>query len=116
MSTSPKLVVHNAAQVVTPAPSSGKARRGGDMGRLLVLANVTVAIRDGIIDWLGPASEWPGDPEAEIIDAAAKTVLPGFIDSHTHLVFSGSREDEFEQRIAGRTYAEIAAAGGGINA
>jgi imidazolonepropionase len=51
-----------------------------------------------------------------MIDATGKTVLPGLVDSHTHLVWAGSREAEFEQRLQGRTYQEIAAAGGGINA
>jgi imidazolonepropionase len=55
-------------------------------------------------------------PGAEILDAADKVVLPGLIDSHTHLIFAGSREDEFEQRIRGESYQDIAAKGGGINA
>jgi len=55
-------------------------------------------------------------PGAEIIDASGKIVLPGLIDSHTHLVFAGTRVDEFEQRLRGMTYQEIAAQGGGIQA
>jgi imidazolonepropionase len=54
--------------------------------------------------------------EVEVLDAIGKVVLPGFIDSHTHLIFAGSREDEFEQRLQGQTYQEIAGRGGGINA
>src|SRR5262249_20258185 len=69
------------------------------------------------ITWLGPSDHVPPlPPDTEVIDAAGKVVLPGFIDSHTHLIFPGSREDEFEQRLQGRTYQEIAARGGGINA
>jgi imidazolonepropionase len=71
----------------------------------------------GQIDWVGPTAELPPvPPDAEVIDASGKTVLPGWIDSHTHLLFAGSREDEFEQRLLGQTYQEIAARGGGINA
>jgi imidazolonepropionase len=55
-------------------------------------------------------------PENQVINAAGKVVTPGLVDSHTHLLFAGSREDEFEQRLQGRTYQEIAAQGGGINA
>jgi len=53
-------------------------------------------------------------PGTEVVDAGGRIVLPGFVDAHTHPVFAGNRADEFEQRAAGATYAEIAAAGGGI--
>jgi imidazolonepropionase len=66
---------------------------------------------------VGPEAELAGAVDAtgaERIDAGGGTVTPGFVDSHTHLIFGGSRHDEFEARLAGRTYLEIAAAGGGI--
>lgn len=86
-------------------------------GQLVVVKNGSILIRDGHISWLGTTTDLPPlPPDAEVIDATGKVVLPGFIDSHTHLVFAGSREDEFEQRLQGRTYQEIAARGGGINA
>src|SRR5207249_9972729 len=67
--------------------------------------------------WVGPTAQLPTVPlHVRLINASGKTVLPGFIDSHTHLLFAGSREDEFEQRLQGLSYQEIAARGGGINA
>src|SRR5262249_13070664 len=76
-----------------------------------------VVAEAGRIVWVGAASQLPPyDGPAEVIDATGKTVLPGFVDSHTHLIWAGSREQEFEQRLQGRSYQEIAASGGGINA
>jgi imidazolonepropionase len=76
-----------------------------------------VIIQNEKIQWVGQSSDLPPvPPNAEVLDATGKVVLPGFVDSHTHLVFAGSRQNEFEQRLQGRTYQEIAASGGGINA
>jgi len=109
-------VISNAAQLIYVGP--GKfSRRGSEMGRLDVIQDGAIVVSDGVIHWVGRTSDLPPiPPDTEIIDARGKVVLPGFIDSHTHLVFAGSREDEFEQRLKGRTYEEIAAGGGGINA
>src|SRR5947209_7796382 len=105
------LIVRNAAQLVCGA------RRGADMRNLSIIPNGAVVVHDGRIAWVGPAANLPPVPAgADIIDATGKVVVPGFVDSHTHLIFAGSREDEFEQRLAGKTYPEIAAQGGGINA
>jgi imidazolonepropionase len=96
------LVIRNISQVVLP---SG------------VLAEGALEVDGDHIRWLGPTRELPAlRPDAEVIDATGKVVLAGLIDSHTHLMFAGSREDEFEQRLQGKTYQEIAAQGGGINA
>ena len=114
--TSSILVIKNAAQLVTSS-SDGRPRRGKDMSELTLLADAALVIKDGTISWVGPTAQLPAIPDsAQVIDATAKTVLPGLVDSHTHLVWAGSREAEFEQRLQGRTYQEIAAAGGGINA
>jgi imidazolonepropionase len=111
------LAVRNAAQLVCVSGGDQLARRGRLMQDLKIITNGALLARDGRIDWVGPTAELPPLPaDAEVIDAAGKTVLPGFIDSHTHLVFAGSREDEFEQRLRGLSYHEIAAQGGGINA
>ena len=61
-----------------------------------------------------PATLPPVAAGAELVDCTGRVVLPAFVDSHTHLLFAGSREDEWEQRLQGRTYQQIAAAGGGI--
>src|SRR5258708_21831779 len=84
---------------------------------ICVVTNGSLVVKDDRIDWIGPAADLPVLPsDAESIDDTGKVVLPGFVDSHTHLIFAGSRESEFEQRLQGRTYQEIAAQGGGINA
>jgi imidazolonepropionase len=110
------LIVKNAAQLVTgTAPSEG-LQRGEGMAELTVLADATLVAQDGIIRWVGPSPHTPDIAAAEVIDAAGKTIIPGLVDSHTHLIWAGSREQEFAQRLEGRTYQEIAAGGGGINA
>ena len=93
--------------VPSPAPPSRSSH----------IADGALVCRDGRIDWVGPTADLPPlPPDAEVIDATGQVVLPGFVDSHTHLLFAGSREDEFEQRLQGLSYQEIAARGGGINA
>jgi len=72
-----------------------------------------VAVRDGRIAWIGRRADLPG-PAAVTTDCEGAWLLPGLIDCHTHLVFGGDRAAEFEQRLAGATYEEIARAGGGI--
>lgn len=82
-----------------------------------VVRDGLVAVRDGRIAWIGPEVDAPADllaaPE-NTFDAGGGWVTPGLIDAHTHLVFGGHRADEFEQRLSGVSYEEIARAGGGI--
>jgi len=112
------LVVKNAGQLVTVAGHSKKAKRGGDLGELAIISGGAVAVRDGLITAVGKTGavmeqvELTGD--GQIIDAGGKVVLPGLVDPHTHLVFAGSREDEFEMKIKGAAYLDILARGGGI--
>jgi imidazolonepropionase len=73
-----------------------------------------LAIEDGRIAWLGAASELPHRDAGEVIDGAGGWLTPGLIDCHTHLVFAGDRSGEFEQRLTGVSYEEIARSGGGI--
>jgi imidazolonepropionase len=70
---------------------------------------------DGMIRWVGPEKELPAQyRRAERLDAGGRLVIPGLVDCHTHLAFAGWRAEEFEQRIRGRSYLDIARAGGGI--
>lgn len=89
----------------------------GNMKELPSLKDAFLAIEDGVIVDFGLMSDWPGVidwRDLEVIDASDQNVLPAWCDSHTHLVFAGTREDEFVDRINGLSYEEIAAKGGGI--
>ncbi len=110
------LVIENAAQIVTSRPSRAGPVRGSDMARLHIIEKASLLIQEGKIAWMGASADAAHFEAAEYLDARGKIVVPGLIDSHTHLIWSGSREQEFEQRLQGRSYQEIAAAGGGINA
>lgn len=79
-----------------------------------VIEPAAIAARDGRIAWVGPAAEMPALQPAETVDVAGRWITPGLVDCHTHLVYAGSRAHEFELRLAGATYEEIARAGGGI--
>jgi imidazolonepropionase len=111
------LVVRNARQMICVA-GNGERRKSGDaMGSPTILQNASLIADGDRIGWLGPTAELPPLPnDANVLDATGKIVLPGYIDSHTHLIFAGTREGEFEQRLQGATYQEISAKGGGINA
>jgi imidazolonepropionase len=109
-------IVTNALEVITcagPAP-----RRGIAQADACSIANAAVASLDGLIVFAGPADvcarEVEPAPGCRVVDAAGCTVVPGFVDAHTHLVYAGDRRDELRQRLAGATYASIAARGGGI--
>jgi imidazolonepropionase len=111
------LVIRNAAQLVCVSDRRELVKRGGDMCDVAIIENGAVVLRDGHIEWVGPTVKLPAQAtEAHVLDAAGKIVLPGLVDSHTHLIFAGTRDLEFAQRLQGSTYQEIAAAGGGINA
>ena len=76
-----------------------------------------LAIKDGRIAWIGPMTELPGEPDRsaqEVHNLGGRWLTPGLIDCHTHLVYGGDRAHEFELRLAGASYEEIARAGGGI--
>jgi imidazolonepropionase len=110
--TSVDLIIKNAGELLTLSTSS-KEESG-----LGIIRNGAVAVKNGKIIWVGKTDELSKSvamkPGGQEIDVQGKVVMPGLIDSHTHLVFAGSRENEFEQRIQGLSYLEIAETGGGI--
>jgi imidazolonepropionase len=106
------LIIHSASQLLT---LKGAPQRGKDLGRLGLIPDGAVAISDGLVLEAGPSKDIRGRYVAgNEVDASGKVVLPGFVDAHTHLVWAGDRAAEFEQRLAGASYMEILAAGGGI--
>ena len=110
------LIIKNIAQLVTCSGFS--AKKGRDMSELSIIENATVVITDGIITFVGKEGDTlPIDNPAEykIFDAKGKAVLPGFIDSHTHFIFGGYREEEFSWRMRGDSYMSIMERGGGIH-
>src|SRR5205085_8742418 len=78
-----------------------------------VIRDGALAATAGRISWVGARRDWTGDARLEH-DARGAWILPGFVDCHTHLVYAGSRAHEFELRLKGASYEDIAKAGGGI--
>jgi imidazolonepropionase len=110
-----ELAVVNCGQLVTLAGAPGPRARAS-LSELGIIVGGAMLVRDGrIVRVDGDAGIKPLiSPDTQVVDAEGRVVTPGFVDAHTHLVFGGNRADEFEQRIAGTTYQEIAASGGGI--
>jgi len=79
-----------------------------------VIRDGTIAVADGVIAWIGPEAERPAGRAGETRSLEGRWATPALIDCHTHLVFAGDRAEEFEQRLKGASYEEIANAGGGI--
>jgi len=108
------LALLHASQLVTLAGPK-RARVGKELSELGIIRDGGILIRDDKIDIVGPSDEIERkSKDAEIVDLGGRVVLPGFVDAHTHLVFGGSRLDDFERRARGETYEQIAKAGGGI--
>lgn len=110
------IIIKNAAQLVTCSGFS--AKKGKEMSDLSVIENGTVIITGGIITYVGKDANCPplfDFPDHEVVDATGKAVLPGFVDSHTHFIFGGYREEEFSWRMRGDSYMSIMERGGGIH-
>lgn len=109
------MVITHIKQLVNTR-SPGHLLRGKELAELPCLENAWLVVEDGIISAIGRMND-PGNPVSKIsdrIDASGQYILPAWCDSHTHLVFADTREEEFIDKIKGLSYAEIAARGGGI--
>jgi imidazolonepropionase len=101
-------VLRNIGQLAT-------CRADGAQGDIHPISRAAMAWEDGRILWVGPEADLPARfAVGESLDAAGRLVVPGLVDCHTHLAFAGWRADEFERRIRGETYLQIANSGGGI--
>lgn len=110
------LLVTGIADLCRMGPGTG-ALAGPDQSNVDSVPDAALAVRDGVVVASGPrdaVTKLVGAARTTI-DAEGATVLPGWVDAHTHLLFAATREDEFVMRLEGRTYQEIAAAGGGIH-
>jgi len=107
-------IIINANQLITVS-GGNRPRVGKEMSNLGIITDGALAIKDGLIVAVDTTDNILDYYKAgEIIDANDKVVMPGFVDPHTHPIFVHTRENEFEMRIAGKTYVEISQAGGGI--
>jgi imidazolonepropionase len=106
------LLIHSAAQLLTLA---GGPQRGGQLGRLGLVPDGAVAITNGRVVAAGKTVDLRlRYKPKQTLHAGGRVVMPGFVDPHTHVVWAGDRANEFELRLAGKSYMEIMAAGGGI--
>ena len=109
------LMIQDLNEIATMAGDPDGPLRGGDLGDILTFERASVAIGRGRVLAVGRTEDLHGRYiPTEVLDGSGKVATPGLVDPHTHLVYAGSREDEFEQRCLGATYLEIAAKGGGI--
>ena len=110
-----KMLIKNASELVTC--SGFKPKRGNEMGDLHIIKDGAVVVEDGVIKAVGTTKEILSkykEADFDVIDAEGKTVLPGFVDSHTHFIFGGYRAEEFSWRLRGDKYMDIMKRGGGI--
>jgi imidazolonepropionase len=108
------LFIKNIGQLVTVSAHGKAYKAGREMRELNVIENAAIAIEGGIIQRIGPTATLEVSSDIDVLDAGNRVALPGFVDSHTHVVFAGSRENEFALRAEGKSYQDIANAGGGI--
>ncbi len=116
MSTHVDLLIDNIGQLCIIPAHAGKPQRGVALGDLAYIEDAALAIHDGRVIAAMSRAEIPDEYAIDaVVNAGGRLVTPGLIDPHTHLVWAGDRAAEFEQRLAGASYQDIMAAGGGIN-
>jgi imidazolonepropionase len=112
-----KVIIKNIAELVQVEDKIQEKVSGAAMKNLATIKDAFLSMEDGIITDFGSMNDWAGIEDwnnTEVIDAEGGMVFPTWVDSHSHLVFGGTREGEFVDRINGLTYEEIANRGGGI--
>lgn len=107
-------VFHNASQVVTVNSNGKLFKRGNELNDIGVLENHSVVIENDLIKDVLPSFSIINLSDNKVLDLSGKIILPGLIDCHTHIVYAGSRANEFKLKLQGISYEEIAAKGGGI--
>jgi imidazolonepropionase len=105
------LLIHNLSQIATP--TGREPKRGAALRDLHVYENAVIVVDGDRIAYVGDERDNPHPIDSDF-DARGACAIPGFVDSHTHIPFAGFRESEFNRRLQGETYAQIAASGGGI--
>jgi len=110
------LALINIKQLLTVTANGSRVKTGKSMQNLGIIENAAVLIQDERIAWTGRMEDLSMGKlkDTDVLDCLDRIVMPGFVDSHTHLLFAGSRENEFAMRCAGSSYQEIASKGGGI--
>ncbi|MHA1248016.1 MAG: imidazolonepropionase [Candidatus Thorarchaeota archaeon] len=114
----PDLLLTHIGQLATLRGHSNRPKIGEEMKELSIIEDAAIAIKNGRIAAVGTTDEVmadiSGEPRLPTLKFQGMFAMPGFVDSHTHLVFAGSRENDFAMKLAGKSYMEILEAGGGI--
>lgn len=108
------ILLFRPAQVITCKASNNRFKRKSELNDIGLLEEYSIIIEDNRIADISSSKSFDFTQFDSVIDCRGKVLMPGLIDSHTHLIFSGSRADEFEMRLEGKTYEEISNKGGGI--
>ena len=109
-----RTLIHNIGTLAGILPQGKRKLSGEEMGKVECIDNAWLLVNDGIIVDFGPVSDSPLPQADKMIDAEGGYMMPTFCDSHSHVVYAGCRDGEFRDKIAGLSYEEIAARGGGI--
>ena len=108
-------ILKDPSQIVTVNTKGINYKRGNELNEVDVLTDHSIIIEDDIIKDILPTSSIKNESSYYIINVKDKTIFPGFVECHTHTVFTGSRANEFRLKLKGISYEEIARGGGGIN-